>query len=79
MIVSGQAGYFDDKAISAMAQAYDRACGSLRSFGVESTVREIIAKRIIEIAAQGERDPGQLHDQALMALGLEETTQSVAA
>ena len=57
MIVVGQNGYFDDEAILAMAQAYDRACDALRTFGNASAVREIVAQQIIEVAAQGERDP----------------------
>ena len=36
--------------ILAMAQAYDRACGSLRTFGNASTVQEIVAQQIIEVA-----------------------------
>jgi len=79
MIVVGPDGYFDDKTIGAMALAYDRACGSLRSSGIQSTVREVIAKRIIEVAAQGERDPDQLHDRALAALGIEETPKTLVA
>jgi hypothetical protein len=78
MIVAGQDGYFDDKTILAMALAYDRACGLLRSFGNASTVQEI-AKRIVEVAAQGERDPDRLRDQALEALGIEETPKPSAA
>ena len=79
MIVVGQRGYFDDEAIRAMAQAYDRACGPLRTYGIAVEARETIAKRIIEVAAQGERDPDRLHDQALEALGIEETPNPVAA
>ena len=72
-------GYFDDKAILAMGLAYDRACGLLRSFGNASTVQEVIAKRIVKVAAQGERDPDRLRDQALKALGIEETPKPLAA
>ena len=38
---------FDDTATSAMGEAFDQACKSLRSFRSAITVREIIAKRII--------------------------------
>ena len=78
MIVVGQIGYFDDEAILAMAQAYDRACGSLRTFGNASTVRETVAKKIIEVAAQGERDPDRLHDRVVKALAIEETKRLAA-
>ena len=65
---------FDDAATSAMGEAFDKACKSLRSFGTACTVREIIAKRIIAVATNGERDPARLHEQALLALGIEETS-----
>ena len=65
---------FDDAATSAMGEAFDKACKSLRSFGTACTVREIIAKRIIAVARNGERDPARLHEQALLALGIEETS-----
>ena len=62
---------FDDAAIVAMAIAFDRACLSLQTFGIATTVREIIATRIVEAASQGERDPDRLHDQALKAFDIE--------
>ena len=68
---------FDDTATSAMGEAFDKACKSLRSFGTACTVREIIAKRIISAAENGERDPARLRDQALLALGIEETSMLV--
>ena len=68
---------FDDTATSAMGKAFDKACKSLRSFGTACTVREIIAKRIIAVARNGERDPARLHEQALIALGIEETSMLV--
>ena len=70
---------FDDTATSAMGEAFDRACKSLRSFGTACTVREIIAKRIISAATNGERDPTRLHEQALLALGIEDTSMLVVS
>ena len=70
---------FDDTATSAMGEAFDKACKSLRSFGTACTVREIIAKRIIAVATNGERDPARLRDQALLALGIEETSMLVVS
>ena len=63
---------FDDTATSAMGEAFDKACNSLRSFGTACTVREIIAKRIISAAENGERDPARLHQQALIPFGIED-------
>jgi hypothetical protein len=54
---------FDDAATLAMAEAFDRACKSLRNLG--SAVREITANRIIELAKNGERDPTRLYEKAL--------------
>ena len=62
-----------------MGEAFDKACNSLRSFGTACTVREIIAKRIIAVARNGERDPARLHEQALLALGIEETSMLVVS
>ena len=70
---------FDDTATSAMGEAFDKACKSLRSFGTACIVREIIAKRIIAVARNGERDPARLRDQALLALGIEETSMLVVS
>jgi len=63
---------FDDTATSAMGEAFDKACKSLRSFGTACTAREIIATRIIEAAENGERDPARLHEQALIPFGIED-------
>ena len=64
--------WFDDTATSAMGEAFDKACKSLRYLGSGCTVREIIATRIIEAAENGERDPARLHEQALIPFGFED-------
>jgi hypothetical protein len=64
---------FDDEAMRAMGEAYDQACVALGNFGIAVTVREIIAKRIIEVAKTGERDPSSLYRQALKTLDIDET------
>jgi hypothetical protein len=40
---------FDDKAIRAIGAAFDQACRSLRHFAHFDRVRELVAKRIIEL------------------------------
>ena len=70
---------FDDTATSLMGETFDKACKSLRNFGSASTVREIIAKRIISVATNGERDPARLHEQALLSLGIEDTSMLVVS
>ena len=70
---------FDDTATSAMGEAFDKACKSLRSFGTACTVREIIAKRIIAAAKNGERDVTHLYEQALQAFGIEDKSLLVVS
>ena len=62
-----------------MGEAFDKACKSLRSFGTACTVREIIAKRIIDAAKNGERDAGRLHEQALIPFGIEDMSVLVVS
>jgi hypothetical protein len=77
--ISIQNGAFDDAATSAMGEAFDRACKSLRNFGSACTVREIVATRIIEAAENGERDPVRLHEQALIPFGIEDMSMLVVS
>ena len=60
---------FDDEATRLMGEAFDAACKGLRDTGQPTLVREIIAKRIIEAAKKGERDPARLRDAGLAASG----------
>ena len=60
---------FDDEATRLMGEAFDAACKGLHDTGQPALVREIIAKRIIEAAKKGERDPVRLRDAGLAALG----------
>jgi hypothetical protein len=64
--------WFDDAATSAMGEAFDNACKSLRNFG--SAVPEIIANQIIAAAKVGERDAVHLYEQALKAFGIDDTS-----
>ncbi len=61
------AAAFDPEAISVMGEAYERA---LESCGVTAptSVREVIATRIISMARAGERDPIKLCAESLAAL-----------
>jgi len=66
--------WFDDTATSAMGEAFDRACKSLRHLG--SAVPEIIANHIIAAAKVGERDAARLYEQALEVFGIDDTSMS---
>ena len=67
---------FDDAATLAMGAAFDLACVSLRGFSRDYDVREAVAMQIIEAAANGERDPAQLHSKAFMAFCVDDVSSS---
>ena len=71
-MISIQNVWFDDAATSAMGEAFDQACKSLRNFG--SAVPAIVADLIIAAAKNGERDPGRLYEQVLKAYGIDDTS-----
>jgi len=70
---------FDDAATSAIGEAFDHACVSLRRIGNSVKVRELIAKRIIGAARNGERDPIRLCEQALIPFGIEDMSMPVVS
>jgi hypothetical protein len=78
-IVPVQDVSFDDEALLAMGVAFDQACSSLRYFACAAKVRELIAKRIIEAAKNGERDPIRLHSQALMGFSINDVSVPVVS
>lgn len=59
---------FDIEATQALGKAYDIACLSLHPTGRAPTTQEFLAKRIIEAAQYGERDPDRLAAIALSKL-----------
>ena len=69
--------WFDDAATSAMGEAFDSACKSLRNFG--SAVPEIIANQIIAAAKVGERDAACLYEQALNAFDIDDRSMRFAS
>ena len=65
-----QNGTFDSAATQVMGEAYDKARKMLHDKGQPDVVQEIIARRIVEVAMTGERDPDQLAKRALQAFGI---------
>jgi hypothetical protein len=59
----------DDEATRVMGEGFDAAYEGLQDGGQPDLVREIIAKRIIEAAKKGERDPVRLRNAGLATLG----------
>jgi hypothetical protein len=60
-------GVFDPQAVSAMSAAYGAACASLGLVDRTDPLNEIVARKVIEIAGTGERDPQRLTDLVLLA------------
>lgn len=60
---------FDDEATRIMGEAFDAACNGIRDDESLTATHEVMAKRIIEAARKGERDPVRLRDIALAVLG----------
>ena len=59
---------FDPELVATLIAAYDEAVAFLHDNGQPQVVREIMARRIIEAAKKGERDPDRLRNAALIAL-----------
>jgi hypothetical protein len=57
--------FFDDETTKIMGAAYERACKSIPNFSGAERMRVIFAKRILEGARLGERDPHRLHLRAI--------------
>jgi hypothetical protein len=60
---------FDDSITKIIGEAFDSACRELRDTGQPPIVHEVIAKRIIDAARNGERDVVRLRKAAIAALG----------
>ena len=59
---------FDPQTLVILEGAFDEAWLTLKAFG-NSTVRpEELARSVLHLAMEGERDPVQLHDGALAGL-----------
>ena len=63
---------FDPETLTLLVEAYDRTMQALHDRGQPELVREVIAKRIIALAGEGERNPDRLSRAALAAVGLPE-------
>jgi hypothetical protein len=57
-------GVFDQKDIAAMSTALDEVCKML-NLRDDSSAKEVIAIRIIDLARAGERNPTRLRDRIL--------------
>ena len=60
---------FDPDTIRLIGAAFDRVCGALAADRRDLASR-LIARKIIELAHSGERDPARLCDETLTYFGL---------
>src|SRR5262245_15344571 len=51
-------------------QAFDQVCTALRETGQPDSFKHAVAKKLIEIANLGERDPAAMSAATLISLGL---------
>jgi hypothetical protein len=56
---------FDPEAIASMGRAFEDACRVLGFATSDDSLREQVAKKIIELAQQGERNAERLRERAL--------------
>ena len=76
-IARSGAVFTDLVATQVMGEAFDAACKELHDKGQPTLVYEVIAKRIIDAAKKGERDPVRLRNAGLAALGYDKEDKEV--
>ena len=59
---------FDPEEVALIAEAYERACAQLQ-LEASDLRRELLARKILEIAARGLREPKQMCARAVFELG----------
>jgi hypothetical protein len=62
---------YDPETKRVMGVAYETTCAALRLDGPDDPIREIVAKKIIELTHSGMRDADQLCELALNEISLE--------
>ncbi len=68
--LTGQA--FDPEAVRAMSTAFDNVCKTLQLRAGADPASEVVAKKIIELAQRGVRDPVALGERVLRELELDQ-------
>lgn len=67
-LFTGKGGCFDPDAIKCLTAAYEEACAELHVRLENSSLSEIVAKKIITHALGGERDPIMLREVVVAEL-----------
>jgi hypothetical protein len=60
---------FDSATLQLLGRAFDRAMASLHDRGQPNIVREVVAIRLLDLAAKGERDIDRLCAGAVVHVG----------
>ncbi len=63
---------FDPETLEAMSVAFERACCALALRVRNDPINDIVAKKIVNFAHQGMRDPDQLTEATLISFRSEE-------
>jgi hypothetical protein len=61
---------FEPEEIATMSAAYEETLRVLQLADREDPITELVARKIIEVAGNGERDPARISEQALAELGI---------
>jgi hypothetical protein len=61
-------GSFDPQTLVLLETAFDEAWLTLKSFGNRSVKPDELARAVLRLAMEGERNPIRLHDEALERL-----------
>jgi hypothetical protein len=70
-------GSFDPKTMIIVETAFDEAWTTLRTNGHDNIRPEELARCILHLAMEGERDPVKLHDGAILALNSATTWRKI--
>ena len=60
---------FDPEAIKVISAAFDKACSELGLIDRRDPLAELLARKIIEAAQGGERDPQRIQQHAMDEMG----------
>ena len=67
---SNTRGAFNDDETALIGETFDKVLREIRGSGQADSVKEALARRIIEIASCGERDPERIREAVLRSLAL---------
>jgi hypothetical protein len=65
----GEKSVFEPDTITVMSTAFELACADLHVFAGDKCGREIIARRIIDLASKGTVDEATLHQRVVAEAG----------